>query len=98
MHEPYFFPFFPMANSNETSPAKRTCFQCGREAVPDDGRCRYCILEVEASEAFWAVIVRHFPEAKFGDLSPETTIQQVMVNVNAIEEWIGFNVMTQEGE
>lgn len=81
-----------MANANETSPAKRTCFQCDREADPEDGRCRCCILEAEASEAFWAVIVRHFPEAKFGDLSPERTIGQRMANADAIEEWIRNNV------
>lgn len=85
-----------MANANETSPAKAVCFQCHRPAEPDDGRCRCCILEVEASEAFWAVIVRHFPEAKFGDLSPETTIRQIVANVDAIEEWISNNVETEE--
>lgn len=80
-----------MATLHETSPAKQ-CFQCHRPAVPDDGRCRYCILEVEADEAFWAVIVRHFPEAKYGDLSPERTIRQRTANVDAIEEWIRNNV------
>ncbi len=78
--------------TNPTSPAERTCFQCHRPAVRDDGRCRYCILEAEASEAFWAAIVRHFPEAKYGDLSPERTIRQRVANVNAIEEWISSNV------
>lgn len=81
---------------NETSPAEKQCHQCHRPAEPDDGRCRYCILEVEASEAFWAVLVRHFPEAKFGDLSPERTIRQIVANVDAIEEWISNNVETEE--
>jgi hypothetical protein len=87
-----------MANANEKSPAKRICFQCHRPAEIDDGRCRFCILEVEASEAFWAVIVRHFPEARSGDLSPWRTINQIVANVDAIEEWIGNNVETQEAD
>ena len=84
--------------TNESSPAEKSCFQCDRPAVPDDGRCRGCILEVEASEAFWAVIARHFPEAKFGDLSPERTSRQRMANVDAIDEWISNNAMPQNGD
>ena len=85
-----------MANANESSSAEKLCHQCHRPAAPDCGRCRYCILEEEASEAFWAVIVRHFPEAKSGDLSPERTVRQVMANVDAIAEWISNNVLPQE--
>jgi hypothetical protein len=92
----YFLSFIHMANANETSPAEESCFQCGRPAGPDGGRCRHCILEVEACEAFWAVIVRQFPEAKSGDLSPERTIRQRMANVDAIAEWISNNAMPQE--
>ena len=87
-----------MANANESSPAERQCIQCRRPALPHDNWCRCCTLEAEASEAFWAVIVRHFPETKSGDLSPETTIQQIRVNADAIEEWIGFNVAPEEGD
>ena len=87
-----------MANANDSSPAEKSCFQCHRPAAPGDGRCRYCILEVEASEAFWAVIVRHFPEAKYGDLSPWRTIRQVTANVDAIEEWVRNNATPQDGD
>ena len=87
-----------MATPHVTPPAEHRCFQCHRRAVPDDGRCRYCILEVEACEAFWAVIVRHFPEAKYGDLSPERTIRQRIANFDAIEEWIGNNVPSDNPE
>ena len=84
--------------TNETSPAEKLCHQCHRPAESNDGRCRYCILEVEASEAFWAVIVRHFPEAKYGDLSPWRTIRQIVANVDAIEEWISNNVPQEQDE
>jgi hypothetical protein len=50
------------------------------------------MLEVEACEAFWAVIARRFPNARGGDLSPERTIGQRMANVDAIDEWIRNNV------
>jgi len=81
--------------TNEPSPASKTCSQCDRSPIPGDALCRYCILEVEACEAFWEVIVRHFPDAKSGDLSPERTIRQRMANVDAIEEWIRNNVLPQ---
>lgn len=84
-----------MAKANETSTAESECFQCNRSAAPGEGRCRFCILEAEASKAFWGIIVKHFPEAKFGDLSPERTIHQRIANVDAIEEWISNNVPTQ---
>ena len=87
-----------MTQANETSPAKKLCRQCHRPAEPGKGRCRYCILEVEASEAFWDVIVRHFPEAKYGDLSPWRTIRQIVANVDAIEEWISNNVPQEQDE
>ncbi len=81
----------------ETSSSEKSCRHCRRSAVPDgNGNCRICNLEVEASEAFWAVIVRHFPEAKSGDLSPDRTIRQILVNVDAIAEWICNNVMPQQ--
>lgn len=84
-----------MTSTNETSLARRTCIQCDRPAVPGDSRCRPCILEEEACEAFWSVIVKHFPEAKFGDLSPERTIAQRLANSDAIAEWIDNNVFSQ---
>ncbi len=49
-------------------------------------------LTREADDAFWAVIVRHFPEAKNGDLSPERTIALTQAAEEAVEEWIGNNV------
>ncbi len=78
--------------TNESSPKEKTCFQCTRPVHGDDGRCTYCILEAEASEAFWEVIVKHYPQAKGGDLSPERTVRQRSANADAIEEWISNNV------
>ena len=84
-----------MAHANAKSPAEKECVQCHRPAEPGGGRCRFCILEVEACEAFWAVIVRQFPNAQGGDLSPERTIGQRMANVDAIDEWIRNNVPSE---
>jgi hypothetical protein len=55
-------------------------------------------LADEALDAFWEVIVRHFPQAEFGDLSPEPTIGLHQAAIDAIEEWIQNNVLPQEGD
>lgn len=81
-----------MQTSQISAETERPCRQCDRRAEPGGSLCRPCILEDEACEAFWAVIARHFPDAKFGDLSPEATIRQRLANSDAIAEWISNNV------
>lgn len=49
-------------------------------------------LADEALDAFWQVIVRHYPQAKTGDLSPLLTIQLQVAAENAIDEWVWANV------
>ncbi len=46
----------------------------------------------EALDAFWNVIVKRYPQAKTGDLSPWATIQLQIAAENAAEEWIIGNV------
>ena len=46
----------------------------------------------EAEDAFWEVIVKRFPTAKSGDLSPETTIAFTFAGEAAVREWIWANV------
>jgi hypothetical protein len=46
----------------------------------------------EALYAFWEVIVKRFPQAETGDLSPGATIDLQMAAEEAIEEWINNNV------
>src|SRR5258708_40074623 len=43
-------------------------------------------------DAFWDVIVRRFPEAKHGDLSPEGTIRLEDAAEEAVKEGISNNV------
>jgi len=50
------------------------------------------LLIEEAIDAFWSVVVKHYPEAKTGDLSPETTIGLVNAAERAVEEWVEYNV------
>jgi hypothetical protein len=52
----------------------------------------------EADIAFWAVIAKHFPEAKTGDLSIDRTIRLTIAEQEAVKEWIANNVTTQEGD
>lgn len=49
-------------------------------------------LADEALDAFWQIIVRRYPQAKTGDLSPLTTIQLQIAAENAIDEWVWANV------
>ena len=49
-------------------------------------------LASEALNAFWEVVVRHYPQAETGDLSPWTTVKLTLAAENAIEEWIWANV------
>ena len=47
-----------------------------------------------ALEAFWQVVVQHFPEAVDGDLSPWATIKLHDAAEEALAEWIENNVPT----
>ncbi len=49
-------------------------------------------LTQEAEDAFWQVVVQHYPEATSGDLSPWTSFQFSQVAEQAIAEWIYANV------
>lgn len=46
----------------------------------------------EAMTAFWEVIVKHYPEAETGDLSPLTTFHFGDAAKTAVKEWIWANV------
>ena len=45
-------------------------------------------LTRKATDAFWEVICRAFPQATSGDLSPWATMQQDIANENAVKEWV----------
>ena len=49
-------------------------------------------LVQEADEAFWQIVVKHYPEATSGDLSPCTSIRLNDAQEDAIAEWIWANV------
>jgi hypothetical protein len=49
-------------------------------------------LAQEADDAFWQVVVRYYPEATTGDLSPLTTFRLHQAAEAAIAEWIWANV------
>ena len=98
-------PFSPVTHRNMAATDRPTsenktvsCFQCTRPEIENNGRCRFCNLAEPALEAFWEVIVQHFPHAKYGDLSPERTIHLCDAAATAIEEWISNNVLPQDGE
>lgn len=50
----------------------------------------------EALNAFWDVIVKRYPEARTGDLSPLTTMRLDETARIAVDEWICSNVPKAE--
>lgn len=46
----------------------------------------------EALDAFWEVIVKRYPQAKTGDLSPGETIALQLAAEDAVGEWVNNNV------
>jgi hypothetical protein len=86
-------------SSADTQP---TCFRCRQPTktggAADTAICTLCDLADEALGAFWEVIVRRFPEAKYGDLSPGRTVALDDTAREAIEEWIRNNVPNQPHE
>ena len=49
-------------------------------------------LTQEADDAFWQVVVRQYPQAKTGDLSPLTTFALHQAEEEAVKEWVWANV------
>jgi hypothetical protein len=56
------------------------------------------VLIDEALTAFWEVVVRHYPQAETGDLSPWATIKLTLAAENAVEEWIDNNVRSSDAD
>ncbi len=46
----------------------------------------------QASVAFWAVVAKNFPEAKYGDFPPEMEFQLNQIMEKSIRVWLDFNV------
>jgi hypothetical protein len=60
--------------------------------TPDDCDRDLEALVEKATDAFWDVVVRHYPDAESGDLSPERTIAFHALSGEVIREWIRNNV------
>jgi hypothetical protein len=44
-----------------------------------------------ADLAFWAEIVKAFPEATGGDFPPDAAFKQDLANAEAVLDWLGWN-------
>lgn len=49
-------------------------------------------LADQALDAFWDAVVRSFPEARTGDLSPWATVRLELAARDAVREWVAYNV------
>ena len=84
-----------MANK-ETAPEEKTCRQCGHTPTLggkrlDPGECNVCVVVEETLEAYGDVLVKHFPEAKYGDQSPLVLHALQEALASAAAEWIDNN-------
>jgi len=50
----------------------------------------------EALDAFWQIVVQHFPQATSGGLSPGATVELDIAANSAVQEWVYNNVLTQQ--
>jgi hypothetical protein len=55
----------------------------------------YQRLADSALDAFWNEVLRQYPQAKTGDLSPDRTIRLQIAAEHAIKEWIENNVQAE---
>jgi|GEM_PF-6943909 len=95
-------PLIEMAN-NETSSADEKCQQCqhtkslgNKRLKPDE--CNVCIVVEETLEAYGDILVKHFPEAKYGDQSPLVWGALLMALESAAAEWISNNFPEEDDE
>lgn len=51
-----------------------------------------------ALDAFWEVIAKAYPQATSGDLTPLTTIRLSQTAIDAVREWVTYNVPTNTAE
>ena len=86
-----------METKRTTPSAEKICPRCqqekslgGKRLKP--GECNVCVVVQGAMEAYGEVLVKHFPEAKYGDQSPLTTFALLNALENAAAEWISNNV------
>ena len=89
--------------NNQKSPARKGKLDycpCGRALPIDDKQdtCDVCLIADEVMEKFGEALVRHFPMATSGDLSPERTLALTQALEKAILEWIWNNVVDRSDD
>lgn len=52
----------------------------------------------DADDAFWAQIVKHFPEVEFGDFSPWDSLVWEQAQQRALEIWLYWNHPAHQAE
>ena len=48
-----------------------------------------------AQDAFWAAVVRHYPQVRSGDLDPETQSEFDALCTHVVAEWLAQNANPQ---
>ena len=77
-------------DANEFSVTGARLVARGQHPIPTSNRIDDVL--VSADDAFWQEVAQAFPEAEFGDFSPEQTIAWEAAARAAIEGWVANNV------
>lgn len=82
--------------TNETTSGNDKCHQCrhtkllGRKCIKP-GECNVCVVVNETLDAYGEILMKHFPDAKYGDQSPLVVHALLTALESAAAEWISNN-------
>ena len=89
--------------NTEAASANNICSRCNSDKtlggkVLKPGECNVCVVVDDMWEAVGGVLVKHFPEAVHGDVSPLVSIAVDQAHESLAKEWIPANVPNAEHE
>lgn len=83
---------------NSTTPSvSDICRHCGSDKslggkILKPGECNVCVVVEDMDDAIGGVLVKHFPEAESGDVSPLVALALSQALTDLAKEWIPENV------
>src|SRR4051812_17555272 len=83
--------------TKKTASASNICSRCNSKKslggkVLKPGVCNVCVVVQDMDEAIGDVLMKHFPEAESGDVSPLVEFALSEAHESLAQEWIDNNV------
>jgi hypothetical protein len=84
-------------DKSATSQASNICSRCNSAKslggkVLKPGECNVCVVAEDMGQAIGDVLIKHFPEAESGDVSPLVAFALDEAHHSLAREWIAGNV------